>query len=243
MSLTSDEVRQHEQELIEQGWTLVHGLEADDDAEIALKEFGVLLAQYNGLLRYEVSASEKYLERAYSKSINGIPWHVDAPSWDPSPARMAMHCRTQATCGAGHTEIADFRHFISLLDEKDRTPLYERDVPWIDRNTGQSITRPVVEVLPDGREIIRYRQSVMEGNADKRLVTDEEGQAPLGEYGKRIARLATEYFAEYTIATLIPENALLIFDNQRMVHRRGAYRDPKRRLVRYWMSDLPAQES
>jgi alpha-ketoglutarate-dependent taurine dioxygenase len=35
---------------------------------------------------------------------------------------------------------------------------------------------------------------------------------------------------------LIPENHVLIWDNQRMVHARSAYTDKRRHLTRYWIA-------
>jgi alpha-ketoglutarate-dependent taurine dioxygenase len=36
---------------------------------------------------------------------------------------------------------------------------------------------------------------------------------------------------------LIPEGAILLWDNQRMLHARSAYRDLRRRLTRYWLAE------
>lgn len=44
------------------------------------------------------------------------------------------------------------------------------------------------------------------------------------------------------MSVLIPENAILVFDNHRMAHARPAYQDPGRRLTRYWL-DAPASGS
>lgn len=227
-----------EQEIVQRGYTLLEDIVTDDDAEIALKPFGVLIPQYNGLLRHEVKADTEHDKRAYSKSINGIPWHVDAPSWDPPPSRMALHCRRQATCGAGHTLLVDMRPFIAGLSEEDRRAMYELPLPWLDRNTQTGVDRPIVERLESGREIIRFRESILKGESDPRLVTSEDNREPLGEFGHHLAELTDEFIADNTIATLIPENAALLWDNQRMIHRRADYKDPRRHLTRYWMADF-----
>jgi alpha-ketoglutarate-dependent taurine dioxygenase len=227
----------HEKEIVEQGYTIIEGIFTDAEAEAALSNFGTLINQYNGELRYEVSAEEDHEKRALSKSIKGVPWHVDAPSWDPSPRRMALHCRAQALCGSGHTDLADMRHFIATLSDEDRAPLYEQPVPWIDRNTRTGIDRPIVEVLADGREIIRWRQSLLVGTSNARLLSSEANRQPLGEFGLHLAELSEKFYAEYAKAILTPENAILLWDNQRLIHQRRAYSDPRRRMTRYWMAD------
>ena len=231
----------HEQEIVEQGYTIIEGIVTDNEAEAVLAEYGRLIPQYNGELRYEVAADEEdYQKRALSKSINGVPWHVDAPSWNPPPARMALHCRAQARCGGGHTDLADMRMFFATLSDEDRAVLYEKPVPWIDRNTRTGIDRPIVEVLPSDREIIRWRQSLLVGKANSRLLTSDRNKRPLGEFGLHLADLSDKFYAEHMMPILTPENAILLWDNQRLIHQRRAYSDPRRRMTRYWMADLAA---
>jgi alpha-ketoglutarate-dependent taurine dioxygenase len=229
------DVQLHEKELAEQGYTLIEGI-SDDDAEAVLKEFGRLTPQYNGQIRYDVRASDEFEKRAFSKSVNGIPWHIDAPSWSPPPVRMALHCRVQAECGAGHTELVDMRPFFASLDEADRAALYERPLPWIDRNTREGVVRPIIEVTPDGQEIMRWRQSLLVGDSDARLLGESAERRPLGEFGRRLDELSTAWYAEHMVPVLIPRDAILLWDNVRLIHRRGEFRDPKRHLVRYWLA-------
>ncbi|MBK3571230.1 TauD/TfdA family dioxygenase [Streptomyces sp. MBT62] len=226
----------HERQLIEQGYTLIEGITSADEAEVVLKEFGTLIPQYNGEIRYDVKASDEYRKRTFSKSVNGIPWHIDAPSWEPPPLRMALHCRRQARCGAGHTELVDMRPFIASLDEEDHAALYERAVPWIDRNTKDGVTRPIIEVTADGQEIIRWRQSLLVGNSDPRLLGERGERRPLGEFGVRLAELSDRWIAQHMVPVLIPDDAILLWDNVRLIHRRGTFEDPARHLARYWMA-------
>lgn len=233
----------HEEEILAQGFSVIEGITTDEEAESVLRQLGTLIPQYNGRLRYEVAADESHERRQLSKSTNSVPWHVDAPSWTPPPARMALHCRQQARCGGGHTDLADMRHFVDTLSPTDRSALYEIEVPWIDRNTGTGVSQPIVERRPDGREIIRWRQSLLVGRASERLLPAKAGAMPLGEFGVHLASLAEEFFAAHAVPVLVPEQAVLVWDNQRLVHQRRAYSDPGRRLTRYWMSDPGAAGS
>ncbi|MEV4556233.1 TauD/TfdA family dioxygenase [Kitasatospora sp. NPDC049285] len=229
------DVRVHEQELVDQGYTLIDGITSDAEAEVALKEFGLLIPQYNGQIRYDVKASDEFEKRAFSKSVNGIPWHIDAPSWSPPPIRMALHCRVQAKCGAGHTELVDMLPFVASLDDADRQRLHELPVPWIDRNTREGVTTPII-VTEGGLQIIRWRQSLLAGNSDARLLGEDAERRPLGEFGGRLNELSLAWFAAHMLPILVPEDSILLWDNVRMVHRRGEFRDPTRHMSRYWLA-------
>lgn len=235
-------VELHERAIIEKGYTLVSGISSDDEAEKLLGEFGELIPQYDGSLRYQVKYTPGFEQRRYSKSVNTILVHTEAPGWDPPPAYLALHCRVQATCGSGHTELADLRQFAASLPEGERAALYRRDINWVGHNTGgvgaAGVHRPVVERAPGGREVFRFSYNLLTaGEYDPPL--DEKpdpGSLPLGPYGLHLAEQVEAFFREHRVSVLIPEDSVLVWDNQRMVHARSAYRDPRRHLTRYWIS-------
>ena len=232
----------HTEELREQGYTLLNVGKTDEDAAEALRDFGEIVPQYDGSLRYQVKAAPGFEERRYSKSVNTILVHTEAPGWDPTPSYLALHCRVQATCGSGHTELADMRRFVASLDPQDRAALYQREINWIGHNTGgvgtEGVRRPVVERTGDGREILRFSYNLLTtGQYDPPVdASVDPGELPLGSLGIRLAEQAEQFFREEKVSVLIPEDSILIWDNQRMVHARAAYRDAKRHLTRYWIS-------
>ncbi|MET3985346.1 TauD/TfdA family dioxygenase [Streptomyces sp. PvR034] len=232
----------HAWELAEQGCTLLTDIETDEQAAEVLSAFGELVPQYDGSLRYQVKAAPGFEERRYSKSVNTILVHTEAPGWNPTPSYLALHCRVQATCGSGHTELADMRAFVESLPAQDRAALYERDIDWLGHNTGgvgtEGVRRPVVERTAGGREIVRFSYNLLTtGQYDPPVdACVDPAELPLGSFGIHLAEQAEAFFREQKRSVLIPEGAVLVWDNQRMVHARSAYRDAKRHLTRYWIA-------
>jgi hypothetical protein len=235
-------VHQHAQELLDQGYTLIEGITSDEEAAEALRPFGELIPQYDGELRYQVKAAPGFEDRRYSKSTNTILVHTEAPGWSPPPQYLALHCRVQATCGSGHTELADARAFLSGLDEADTLAVRERQIDWVGHNTAgtgtEGVRSPVVESTADGREIIRFSYNLLTaGHYDPPVdAVPDPARLPLGRLGLELAERAAEFFREYKVSVLIPENAVLVWDNQRMLHARSEYRDARRHLTRYWLA-------
>ncbi|OCC10045.1 TauD/TfdA family dioxygenase [Streptomyces sp. PTY087I2] len=232
----------HTWELAEYGYTVLDGIRTDEEAAEALRAFGELVPQYDGSLRYQVKAAPGFEERRYSKSVNTILVHTEAPGWNPPPSYLALHCRVQATCGSGHTELADMRRFVDALSEKDRAALHERGIEWLGHNTGgvgtEGVLRPVVERTDSGQEILRFSYNLLTtGQYDPPVnASVDPAELPLGSFGVRLAEQAEEFFRQEKISVLIPEDSVLVWDNQRMVHARSAYRDAKRHLTRYWIA-------
>ncbi|MFD7668182.1 TauD/TfdA family dioxygenase [Streptomyces sp. NPDC059788] len=233
----------HHDELRENGYTLIDGVTGDDEAAEVLRHFGTLVPQYDGSLRYQVKAAPGFEGRRYSKSTNTILVHTEAPGWNPPPRYLALHCRTQATCGSGHTELADAARFLDQLDAADRAAVHDRQVDWLGSNTGgvgsEGVRRPVVDRAADGREVIRFSYNLLTaGHYDPPVdVSVDAEELPLGKLGVCLAEQAVDFFRQEKVSVLIPEDAVLVWDNQRMLHARSEYRDARRHLTRYWLDE------
>ncbi|MFI6685546.1 TauD/TfdA family dioxygenase [Streptomyces sp. NPDC050485] len=232
---------QHHKDLVEQGYTLIDDIHTDEEAAEALRPYGELIPQYDGQLRYQVKAAPGFEHRRYSKSTNTILVHTEAPGWTPPPRYLALHCRVQATCGAGQTELADARAFLSSLDEVHAEAARKQDIEWVGHNTGGTgtggVRAPVAEAGADEREIIRFSYNLLTaGHYDPPLdAAPDPATLPLGRLGLDLAEQAVEFFREHKTSVLIPENSILVWDNQRMLHARSEYRDVRRHLTRYWL--------
>lgn len=64
----------------------------------------------------------------------------------------------------------------------------------------------------------------------------DDDRLPLGVAGVSLAHNITRLFDEKRTSILIPDDGLLIWNNQRMLHSRAEYSDKKRHLIRYWIS-------
>ncbi|WP_431981517.1 TauD/TfdA family dioxygenase [Streptomyces qinglanensis] len=229
-------------ELRDQGYTVVDGVRTDDAAARMLGELGDLMPQYDGMLRYQVKAAPGFEGKRYSKSTNTILVHTEAPGWSPPPGYLALHCRVQATCGSGHTELADAYRFVAELPEAEREVMRGRLVDWVGHNTAGTgsagVRKPAVELSDGGREIVRFSYNLLTaGHYDPPVDADVAPEdLPLGALGIELAQRAEEFFRTQKVSILIPQDSVLIWDNQRMLHARSSYTDTRRHLTRYWIS-------
>lgn len=230
-------------ELAEQGWTLLDGVRTDEEAAAALAEIGHTMPQYDGALRYQVKAAPGFEDRRYSKSTNTISVHTEAPGWSPPPRYLSLHCRVQARCGSGHTQLADAHAFVDSLPDAEHRLVHETPVDWLGHNIGgtgtQGVSRPVVERTVSGRRIVRFSYNLLTaGHYDPPVDADvRPEQLPLGAAGRELAQRAEAFFREELTSVLIPENSVLVWDNQRMLHARSSYTDARRHLTRYWLGE------
>jgi hypothetical protein len=230
-------------ELAEQGWTLLAGIRTDEEAAAALTEIGHTMPQYDGNLRYQVKAAPGFEDRRYSKSTNTILVHTEAPGWNPPPRYLALHCRVQARCGSGHTQLADAHALVDSLPEAERRLVHETPVDWLGHNTGgtgaSGVRRPVVERTAAGRRIVRFSYNLLTaGHYDPPVDADVAPERlPLGAAGRDLAQRAETFFRERKTSLLIPEDSVLVWDNQRMLHARSSYTDARRHLTRYWLGE------
>lgn len=244
LCITEAELAAKTSELTENGCVLFDGITTDEQAEEALTRYGRFMPQYDGELRYQVKAAPGFETRRYSKSTNTILVHTEAPGWDPPPRYLALHCRKQATCGSGHTELADMRAFVATLDENTRDALAERAIDWIGHNTSgvgtEGVRRPIVERTGDGAEIFRFSYNLLTSGSYDPLMDEKapDDRLPLGALGRELAERAVAFYQAHKVSVLIPENSVLLWDNQRMMHARSSYRDPARHLTRYWLEGL-----
>lgn len=233
----------HRRMLVERGYTLLDDVTGDSQADEELRCFGDILPQYDGSLRYQVKAGEGFEIRHYSKSANTVLAHTEAPGWDPPPRLLALHCKTQAQCGLGHTQLADALTFVASLAGHERSALHEREIFWPGRNLeggiAQGVRKPVLERTADNGDIVRFSYNLLTAGCYEPLVHQQVSfdRLPLGALGVKLAERATAFFQAAGISILIPDRSVLVWDNQRMMHARTAYRDSRRHLTRYWLGE------
>ncbi len=102
----------HLHDLQEKGFALLDlAASGDDDREVVAR-FGTIIPQYDGQLSYDVAYRPGFDDFLYSKSLNPIGPHTEAPLFTPPPRLLALFCRRQARCGGGATLLADARSFL-----------------------------------------------------------------------------------------------------------------------------------
>ncbi|CAM5299912.1 hypothetical protein SXANM310S_03412 [Streptomyces xanthochromogenes] len=179
---------------------------------------------------------------------------LDGPAETPLPcgaAALLMGCAgpddglehvSVAPDGAGGPVLGLFLvAFTASLSQAERDVVHGESIDWVGHNTGGTgtagVRRPVVERTPEGRDIVRFSYNLLTaGHYDPPVdaeVAHEE--LPLGALGAELAVRAETFFRENKVSVLIPENSILVWDNQRMLHARSSYTDARRHLTRYWL--------
>jgi alpha-ketoglutarate-dependent taurine dioxygenase len=237
-------MKSHSTELAQRGWTVLSDIVTDDAAATALAEFGDLIPQYDGELRNQVVAEKGNAKRRYSRSTNAIPFHTEVPCRASVPRYLALHCRRQAACGGGHTDLLDMRPFLAGLDPGLRAVAYQHGVFWIDRNAGpglpEGVRRPMVERTADAREIVRVRYLLLSTGKYAPPLASLAAEEPFGPAREALLQAFDRFQAAHEVPVLLPEHSILLWDNWRLAHARRAYEDPERHLTRYWLGPTPA---
>jgi hypothetical protein len=219
------------------GYVVVPDVGTLDAADELVRSVGELIPQYHGGLTHEVTYRPGNDHRAYSQSANTILAHTEAPGWHPSPAYLALFCHRQARCGGGHTDLLDVRRLAAALDADELALMTEAELhfPGPDGGTRSAL----LSTDAAGETVARFSYNLLTtGDYDPALeATVDPSRLPLGEPGRKLAHRVSELFRELRTSVLIPDGALLIWDNQRMLHARSEYADRSRHLTRFWSGD------
>lgn len=221
------------EELEEQGYCIVRGL-ADESARTTfLSQFGPLLPQYDGAYTREI---------LFLRNIISIGPHTEVPVFSMPPRYLALYCHCQARCGGGHTSLADA---FAFYDEQDaaRQDLLQT-VPMQFVTSGPGVPTPLTAEhrlmtnLPSGRRIFRFSHHCFYfGDTNSDVGTSHYALDKAPPAMQPLVEGITTWFERRQERILIPEGAMLIWDNHRMLHARGHYADARRHLTRYWVGD------
>jgi hypothetical protein len=219
------------------GYVVVPDVGSLAAAEALVRSVGELIPQYQGNLTHEVTYRPGNDHRAYSQSANTILAHTEAPGWHPSPAYLALFCHRQARCGGGHTDLLDVRRLVAALDDDELALMTEHELHFPGPDGG--VHSAMLSTDDAGDTVVRFSYNLLTtSDYDPALeAAVHHRRLPLGEAGRRLAHRVSKLFAELRTSVLIPDGALLIWDNQRMLHARSEYADRSRHLTRFWTGD------
>ena len=209
------------------GYVLVEGVESPSAAEELVCSVGELIPQYTGLLTHEVTYRPGNDDRSQSANVTSA--RTAAPGWQPSPAYLAFFCHRQARCGGGHTDLLDVRKLVGALDADELALMTDAELHFPGPDDGVDTT--MLSTDAGGNTVTRFSYDL--------LTTSDHHSSPppLGEAGRGLAHRVSDLFRELRTRVLIPDGALLIWDNQRMLHAWSDYRDRSRHLTRFWSTD------
>jgi hypothetical protein len=219
------------------GYVVVPDVATLAAADELVRSVGELIPQYHGGLTHEVTYRPGNDHRAYSQSANTILAHTEAPGWHPSPAYLALFCHRQARCDGGHTDLLDVRRLATALDDDELALMTEHELHFPGPDGG--VHSAMLSTDAAGDTVLRFSYNLLTtSDYDPALEADvDPRRLPLGDAGRRLANRVSELFGELRTSVLIPDGALLIWDNQRMLHARSEYADRSRHLTRFWTGD------
>jgi alpha-ketoglutarate-dependent taurine dioxygenase len=195
-----------------------------DHTEFCRGLFGELMPQYDGTLHYLIRAEEEFQHLNHSLTTNPLQPHTDGYEFEGAPPRyLAMWCLFPPSDGGGRTTLADMYAFLGTLSPQERRTLAERRYRFVsgieDTSVERSALHPVVEERAGQPTIVRHSIDFVEAD----------------DFLQKINERLLEYFGSTCVAVAYEANALLIFDNMRMVHGRTGYEDRRRQLRRVWL--------
>lgn len=223
-----------------QGWVILAPELIDEAPQLTVEHFGPLLPQYDGSLRWDVTPKAGFDALPYSQSHHGIGAHTEAPTLQPPPRYLALHCHRQARCGGGHTLLADGLDFcerhVGMAHSTGQT-LEFIAAPTPGSSTRQQIRAPMLS-FAGGEPLFRFSDNQFRyGNVNPSAEDlAAAGNAPASDPALiRLADLAERFHAEEGLSLLIPDGAMLIWNNHRLMHARSRFDDRARHLTRYWL--------
>ncbi|MCK7623753.1 TauD/TfdA family dioxygenase [Streptomyces sp. RS10V-4] len=223
-----------------EGYAVVAGPLTSGEVTAVLAELGDLVPQTTGELAYDIRAHAGFAHVRDTRSPHALRPHTEAPGQDVPPRYLALHCRVQATCGGGQTLLADAPRFLATLDEDLHRLAHSHPVHWpsYQEHPGATgVRKPVVDRTAAGT-VIRMSSTLLATGAYSEALDEPGGAAPpLGPGGLALARRTVDFMGTHGTSVLLPEDALLIWDNHRMFHARTGFSDTRRRLTRYWIAD------
>jgi hypothetical protein len=217
--------RTNQRRLDQWGYVVISDVGGRDAAEQIVRSVGELIPQPGDD------------HRSSWQSANVTRVHTQAPGWHPSPAYLSLFCHRQARCGGGHVDLLDVRRLVDELDDDELTLMTEAELHFPGPDGGIHTTMLSTDAVGD--TVARFSYNLLTtGDYEPTLgKVVNRSRLPLGEAGHRLALRISELFRELHTSVLIPDGALLIWDNQRMLHAPSEYADRKRHVTRFWSGD------
>lgn len=231
-------------ELAESGYSIINNITDRNEAKQLVQQFGSLVNQYNECKEYDVRYTSGFDNYQYTKSMNLITPHTEAPDFDPPPQYLALYCINQANCGGGQTLLCNFSHLFRHLPTKSQQYLLQQPVNFLGGNPSpsekknNSYTGCCFSEKENG--VCRFSHNYFTyGNVHGYALDRKKGlpAPPIPCPTKAaIAEEVSHLFSELASPILISEGSLLIWNNHRMLHARNQYTDKARHLVRFWVN-------
>jgi alpha-ketoglutarate-dependent taurine dioxygenase len=209
------------------GYVYVDGVpDAFDHGEF-LTQLGPLMPQYDGEVVWSIQAQPRFDNLYHSLNNQALRPHTECYEFDGTPPRyLALWCVVPPSDSGGTTTLADMYGFLGTLTDDERALLDRRQYQFVssagvqDMELGRVARHCVVTRRPDDSQLVRFSCNCV---------------ADADDFLSDIQKRVVGYFDAHHVSVKYERNALLVWDNHRMVHSRTAYEDRARLLKRVWI--------
>lgn len=234
-TLTEEHIAAVSRLLRERGYAYFRGISGGFDHPAQILRLGEFVPQYQGQLIRDVKPDQVMEEAEVSaNNMKALTPHTECFEYSGLPPRcIALWCIRPATGHGGETTLADGHAFLAEFSERDIRLMHSRVYEWRSPRslslTGISMSARH-PILSDEHEGLLMRYSSRE------MYEIEPAQDDL--YVRYVTG-GIRFFADTRVELVIERNALLLWDNWRIIHARNAFSDPRRHLARIMFTPRP----
>ena len=222
--LSEEKVQQYKETLKSQGYIHITKLPDNFDYLRFVQCFGSLMPQYDGQLVCSIAPDPQFAHTYHALNNQPLLPHTECYEVEGAPPKyLSLWCVKAAEDGSGQTTLADGYTFISSLTMEERTTLASQVYQFYN---GEHTTHyPIYDLNTDSdTPILRCSLRFLKSIRDP-FIAD-------------ICQKLGEFFERTHVSIFYQKNAIVIWDNWRMLHARPAFEDQSRHLRRVWLSNI-----
>lgn len=218
------DARQVMADLSSRGFSYVAAIPEGFDHLSWLRRLGPPMPQYGGELVRDVRPDTDADTGAYSTAA--LPPHTEWYEFSDLPPRyVALWCVAEGEGPGGETTLADGYSFLDGLTPEERHRLLTEDQNW--RSARTLLAREGVDQHSRHR-ILSHHSGTLVMRFSTLDLQAENGS----DLARHYVTAGLTFFQANHVAIKIQRNAMLVWDNWRMMHSRNGFTDRRRHLRR-----------
>ncbi|WP_261641281.1 TauD/TfdA family dioxygenase [Erwinia mallotivora] len=214
--------------LISTGYVYINDIRTEDEFLSVVQDVGKIVPQYDNQLVWSIKAEKRFENTYHSKNNKELMPHTECYEYNSLPPRyLALWCKEPGNEGEGFTWLSNLMPFFDMIPagkkkELENIPLrYFSTAGLQEENIGKEAWHPFLSYAPDGTPLVRFSYTCMDYSA-------------LADFSDLRDELMT-FINANAIKIAWKKNALLIWNNFRLVHSRSGYSNYNRELRRVWL--------
>ncbi|GAB2625803.1 hypothetical protein GCM10027168_66930 [Streptomyces capparidis] len=210
--------------LDEFGYVYLCDVPAEFDHPSFLSGFGEFMPQYDGKLVWDLTPEPDMDDVYHSRNTRALVPHTEAYEYPgPPPRYLALWCVRPAQGPGGETTLADGREWLGTFTTEELDHMRTHPYEW---HSSEGLARKDIHLSNRHPILSEHRGHTVLRYSANNVEDVDDGFLP--GYVQR----GVEFFDKTHIAVRIERNALLVWDNWRMLHSRTAFKDRGRHLKR-----------